>query len=153
MRTLLIVTIALLASSVSFAQMGGRFEDAEKTGVTIKHLDSTYKSAMHVDKKLAAFAGKEDQVQKNYIKMLQSLGMFLDSKKFKWDKTTHCFNRIYFREDGHIDYFLYNFRGEITAEKEAEFKQLLNEFIKTYQFPMHNKVKFAQCSPVTYQDA
>ena len=128
------------------------FQDAPKNHLSVPHLDSTYKSAVHTDTSQSAFPGREDEVSANYIKMLQDLGRFLKAKGFKWEKTTKSFNRIYFSADGRVDYYLYNFKGAIAETKEAEFKALLNEFIKTYRFPMHCKVKFAQCSPVTYTD-
>lgn len=151
MKTILVLILSIIAGTAT-AQTGASFEEIKAAGVSISHLDSTYKSAIHTDKKLAAFPGREEQVQKAYIAMLTDLATFLKKHDFKWAETVHCFNRVYFNSDGRIDYFLYNFRGSITPEKQAGFKQLLNEFIATYQFGMKNKVKFVQCSPVTYQD-
>ena len=94
-------------------------------------------------------------MQKAYIKLLQDFGMFLSDHNYKWDKSTRCFNRIYFNADGTIDYFLYNFLGkpedQLSDERQNEFNKLLNLFIKGYRINVTARVKFAQCSPTTYK--
>lgn len=147
----LLLLICIAGSFVSRAQIGASFDEAKASGVRVSLLDSTYKSAVNVDKNKAVFARKEDRLVESYNGMLQDLGYFLAKHNFKWDTTTRCFNRIYFNKDGHIDFFLYSFKTNISAEKEAEFKRLLNEFIRHYKFPLRARVNFAQCSPVTYQ--
>lgn len=85
--------------------------------------------------------------------MLTDLAVFLKENEFRWEKKSRCFNRIYLSTEGKIEYFLYNFRaGEISSEKEQKFKELLGQFIESYQFPLSSSAKFSQCSPVSYQD-
>jgi hypothetical protein len=135
---------------------GLTFQDAEKQGISIKHLDSIYKSAVHSDASLAVFKTEPEQeaLQQAYVKLLQDLGKFLSDNKFKWEKPTRCFNRIYFSATGTIDYFLFNFLGKSEDKPneliEKEFQRLLNLFISDYKFPLTAKIKFAQCSPTTY---
>ena len=150
----LLAFLALACLSItSFCQVGETFKEADSLGINLKHLDSIYMSGVHIDSTKAAFAGHEEEFINAYNKMLEGLGLFLNNNNFTWGKTTRCFNRIYFKADGTIDYFLYNFKqGEIEAGKEIEFKRLLNEYIKTYKFPLKSKVNFAQCSPVIYMD-
>lgn len=148
----LVFTIAV----VNGQHFGMTFQDAEKQGITIPHLDSVYKSAVHVDTAKAVFKTEKQQegVQEKYMKLLQDFGKFLTKNKFTWEKPTRCFNRIYFNSDGTIDYFLYNFLGKpadkLSDEKEKEFTRLLNSFIKDYKFGITANEKFAQCSPTTY---
>lgn len=86
-----------------------------------------YMSGVHDDVTKAAFAGKEKEYIDAYKKMLGDLADFLSRKNFKWGKPTRCFNKIYFKADGSIDYYLYNFKpGEIEKAKENEFRMLLN---------------------------
>ena len=151
------LTLLLMFCFNSFGQhLGMTFQTAEKQGITIQHLDSIYKSALHADTSQAVFKTDSEQVnlQKAYIKLLQDFGKFLSYNNFKWDKPTKCFNRIYFNADGTIDYFLYNFLGKqedkLSEERQKEFNELLNQFIKEYRFTMTAKVKFSQCSPTTY---
>lgn len=152
-----IITILLTSSLHFFGQhLGLTFQEAERQGVSIKHLDSLYKSAVHADPAQAVFKTEKEQetLQQQYIKMLQDLGNFLSKNNFNWEKPTRCFNRIYFNSDGTIDYFLFNFLGKPEdkplEEKQLEFKKLLNVFIKDYKFALSAKTKFAQCSPTTY---
>lgn len=136
--------------------LGLTFQQAEKQGISIKHLDSMYMSAVHSDSSLAVFktATEQEALQKAYTKLLQDFNKFLLQKDFKWEKPTKCFNRIYFTPEGTIDYFLFNFLGKPEnkpSEKvEAEFVRLLNVFIADYRFALTAKTRFAQCSPTTY---
>lgn len=146
----------MIISSQSFGQgTGMTFQEAEKKGISIDHLESIYKSAVHSDTSLAVFKTPEQQdaLYEAYVKLLQDFGNFLAKNNFKWEKPTKCFNRIYFSPNGKIDYFLFNFMGkanELPADKQATFNKLLNQFVKYYQFAATAKVKFAQCSPTTY---
>lgn len=156
-RANFIITVLLTISFQTFGQqLGLTFQNAEKQGISIKHLDSVYISAVHTDTSLAVFKTETEQeaMQQAYIKLLQDFGKFLLENNFKWEKPTRCFNRIYFNADGTIDYFLFNFLGKIEdkpAENiEKEFQRLLNVFIADYKFSVTAKTKFAQCSPTTY---
>lgn len=146
--------LALLGPLGAAAQVVGTFAGVEKQGIRIAHLDSTYRSAVHADTSRAAFPGREQEVAVAYGKLLQSLGSYLKQHQFAWGKPARCFNRVYFRPDGRIDYFLFNFRpGEITLEQEAAFQKLVADFCRTARLGLTNRVPFAQCSPVTYRDA
>lgn len=152
-----ILTLLVMFCLNSFGQhLGMTFQESVKQGTTTQHLDSIYKSAAHVDTSQAVFKTEAEQqaLGEAYIKLLQDFGMFLTAHSFVWDKPTKCFNRIYFNSDGTIDYFLYNFlakaEDKLSDERQMEFNELLNKFIEDYKFTMTAKVKFAQCSPVTY---
>lgn len=158
MKTI-VLTIAMMCAVYmpSFAQqLGLTFDEAEKQGISISYLDSIYPSAVHSDTSLAVFKTEAEQqkLYEAYVKLLQAFGNFLSENNFKWDKPTRCFNRIYFNNNGSINYFLFNFLGKDdvkpTAEKQKEFKRLLNLFIKDYSIQITATTKFAQCSPSTY---
>ncbi len=153
----LLFTLWLLTCSPSFSQhLGLTFQDAEKQGISIKHLDSIYTSAVHTDTSMAVFKTESEQqaMHQAYTILLQDFGLFLSNNNFHWEKPTRCFNRIYFNTDGTIDYFLFNFLGKPedkpVKEKEKEFQRLLNVFIADYVFSITAPTKFAQCSPTTY---
>jgi hypothetical protein len=145
---------AFLLSHYLFAQkIAMQFQEAEKQGISIKELDNLYQSALHSDSTKAVFRGREKEFYQAYVSMLTDLSTYLKKQGYLWGKTTKCFNRIYINKDGSIGYFLFNFKeGVIDLAKEKEFKSLLGNFIKTYQFPLESKSNFAQCSPVTYMD-
>lgn len=157
-KFILILLTFLTTSLLTLGQQGGMtFLKAKESGLTISHLDSIYKSAVHIDTSKAVFKSEKEQelMGKAYIKLLQDFGKFLKENKFIWDKPTRCFNRIYFDTDGTIDYFIFNFLGKEADDKpseiqQAEFERLLNEFIKDYKIDITAKIKFAQCSPTTY---
>jgi hypothetical protein len=154
MRLFVLLFLTSLLPRLSAAQVAISFSAAEAKGIRVSHLDSVYRSAVHADTAKAVFAGREDEVAQAYVQLLQSLGAYLKANQFTWGKPTKSFNRIYFRADGTIDYYLYKFRaGEIEAVHEAEFQRLLAEFVKTHKIELHGRLPFAQCSPVTYQDA
>ncbi len=149
----------LIVCLPSFGQhIGLTFQEAEKQGVSITYLNSIYKSAIHTDTSLAVFKleNEQNEFQQSYIKFLQDFGKFLSYNKLKWEKQTRCFNRIYFNSNGSIDYFIFNFIGKEDEKPSEEirnkFQKLLNVFILDYQFSISAKVKFAQCSPVNYND-
>lgn len=156
-KTKFIILFLLTTCLQTFGQhLGLTFQSAEKQGISIKHLDSLYTSAVHTDTSLAVFKTEKEQdaLQQAYIKLLQDFGKFLYENNFEWEKPTRCFNRIYINSDGTIDYFLFNFLGK-TEDKpskniEMEFQRLLNVFISDYKFSLTAKTKFAQCSSTTY---
>ena len=152
-----IITVLLAVCLPAFGQhLGLSFQEAEEQGIVIKELDSIYKSAIHADTAQAVFKTEEEQraMFEAYQKLLQDFGGFLSNHDFIWDKSTRCFNRIYFDTDGTIDYFLFNFLEDepdkLSDEKQKEFQRLLNLFIADYKIPLTAKSKFAQCSPTRY---
>ncbi|RZJ63069.1 MAG: hypothetical protein EOO45_22070 [Flavobacterium sp.] len=155
--------LLLFAYGTSSAQkqpLAITFQQAEKQGITIAKLDSTYKSAVDANPEKAVFKSPAAQkdLQVAYGSLLAELQKHLATNGFKWEKPTRCFNRIYFTPEGKIDYFLYNFipkpsdPNPVSEEKRIKFEKLLSSFIKNYQFKLSADVKFAQCSPVTYSD-
>lgn len=154
MKSLLLFLLLLSSFALYSQKIATSFDDAIKNrGITLEKLDDRYKSALGDDSTKAAFWGQEKEFIAGYTSLLNDLGRYLKKNNFSWGKTTRCFNRIYINSDGRIDYFLFNFApGTIETLKETQFKKLVNEFIKTYNFPLKNKIAFAQCSPVKYSD-
>lgn len=151
----LTLLLAFAFTVVSAQHEAMTIQDAGKQGISISHLDSIYKSAVHVDSSLAVFKTEAEQqaMYEAYIKLLRDFGKLLTENNFKWEKPTKGFNRIYFNTDGTIDYFLYSFQSSndlLSQEKQNEFNRLLKLFIKDYKIALAAKTKFAQCSPTTY---
>lgn len=133
------------------AQAAMSIPAAKEKGITVEHLDSVYKSAIHSEPARAVF--KTDTEQQKlidaYTNFLIDFGAFLLKNNFKWEEVTRGWNRIYMKPDGTVDYFLYSFKT-LPPAKEAEFNRLLNLYLKGHKFGITAPVKFAQCSPVTY---
>jgi hypothetical protein len=154
MKTVCLVLAALFLTGFLYRQQALSFSEAKEKNIRVSLLDSTYASGIHSDTSLAVFKNNQDEFISAYQQLLKDLGKYLEANDFAWEKPTKGFNRIYFNEKGKIDYFLYSFRpDQLTPEKEKRFGELLNKFIADYQFPLKAKVKFAQCSPVTYMPA
>lgn len=151
----------ILVSVQSVAQVGIRplpyietINNAAQEGITIGRLDSIYESAIHIETAKAVFKTKKEQdsLVKSYTDFLQQLGKYLKDNNFKWGKPTRCWNRIYFRADGKVDYYLFDFKTDISPEKVARYKELFRAFAATHRIKISARVKFAQCSPVTFKD-
>lgn len=136
------------------AQAAMSIPAAKEKGITVEHLDSVYKSAVHSEPAKAVFKtdAEQQKLAKAYHDFLIDFGAFLIKNNFKWDENTRGWNRIYMKPDGTVDYFLYSFKTLLPA-KEAEFNRLLNLYLKDHKFGITAPVKFAQCSPVTYPKA
>lgn len=158
--TFILLAFVFTTSNAQKLPLAITFQHAQQQGLTIAKLDSTYKSAVDTDLNKAVFKSPTEQraLQSAYANLLSDLQKHLAANKFKWEKPTRCFNRIYFAPNGKTDYFLYNFipkaddPNPIAEEKRMQFEKLLGYFIKNYQFKLSADVKFAQCSPVTYSD-
>ena len=151
-KHIILCTIILLTAFFCTSQRAITFEQAKILGLGPLQLDSIYAPGAHADSTLAVFGTRQDAYIRAYQGMLQDLGDFLKKNGFVFDKPTKGFNKIYFNMDGYVDHFLFSFRpDQLTAEQESEFHRLLEEFLKTYQFPMQAEKSFSQCSPVTYQ--
>lgn len=89
-----------------------------------------------------------------YQNLVEDFGKYLTKNNFNWPFATSCFQKVYFREDGTIDYFLFNFLGEppyeVTADQEIKFKILLNKFISEYKYPISANMKYSQCGTIVY---
>lgn len=153
MKKSVVVISFVFLSLFSFGQVGLQFNEAKRKGLV--DLDSIYMSAIHTDTAKAVFKMEKERenLKVSYYQMLKDFGKFLSENNFEWKNKTQGFNRVYFNENGKIDYFLFSFRKsehELTEEEHKEFQRLLNLFVKDYQFPLTADTKFVQCSPVTY---
>jgi hypothetical protein len=154
MKTILIIIASVTINYFSYGQQAMTFGEAKEKGIRTSYLDSIYQNGIHSDTSFAVFKTNVDEYMNAYQKLLQELGNYLKANDFLWTSPTKGFNRIYFAKDGKIDYFLYSFRpDQLSLIKEDRFGELLSKFILDYKFPMEAKVKFAQCSPVTYMPA
>jgi hypothetical protein len=150
---LIMLTVVQLSQG---QQLALTFKDAEKQDISMQHLDSLYKNAVNSDTSLAIFKTEAEQKEllQSYTKLLKDLGNFLSENNFKWEKKTPIFNKVYFSNDGSIDYFLYFFRGSAednpSETQQKEFQRLLNLFIKDYKFSSTANTKFSQCGGAVY---
>jgi hypothetical protein len=152
-----LVLIMLITVHLSYGQpIALPFQSAEKHGISMQHLDSIYKNAVNSDTSHAIFKTdtEQEKLQQSYSKLLKDLGNYLSKNNFKWEKKTQSFNKVYFNNDGTIDYFLFIFRGNAESNpseaQQREFQRLLNLFIKEYIFALTANTKFTQCGGAVY---
>jgi hypothetical protein len=147
-----LLAFIFLSAVVSSQPLATTFQNAEQLGISISELDSTYKSAVHAVEELGVFNHKQKEFINHYVKLHQDLSTHLVENDFQWPKDIKLFTRVYFAEDGSIDYFLLNPRqAGISEEKNKLFFNLLNGFVSDYKIELSADTKFAQCSPVTYK--
>jgi hypothetical protein len=156
-KKMYLALIMLITVHLSYGQhIALTFQETEKHGISIQHLDSIYKNAVNSDTALAIFKTdtEQEKLQQSYTRLLKDLASFLSKNNFKWEKKTPCFNKVYFNKDGAIDYFLYFFRGNAEDNpselKQKEFQRLLSLFIKDYKFALTANTKFTQCGGAVY---
>ena len=117
-------------------------------------LDSLYPNAVNVNPDTyAVFRGKEEEFGQAYREFIIALAKYLNENDFIWGEPKRCFNKIYFNENGEVDYFLFNFKpGTLSEEKQERFAELLESFKKEYKIQIKTERPFSQCSPIVYQD-
>jgi Na+/phosphate symporter len=148
-----LLMVMLLFVKTAFAQhIADSFQNAEAKGYSMQALDKQYPSAIGSGN--VVFKGdNEKHLITAYTTMIQDLNSYLNKNDFKWGSKVHIFNRIYFEPDGSISYYLVNLAPTgLTEAKQARFLTLLNAFIQDYKIDITAKTRFAQCSPVVYQD-
>lgn len=157
-KNVLFVSIALFINSFLYGQHSAiHVEKLSEIELSLDRLDSNYMSAVNVDTSLAVFKTPEEQkdLHRAYVQLLQDFGKFLTDHDFYWDRSTRGYNRIYFENDGSIDYFIFKFfpdkeGNQLSEGKKDQFEYLLNLFIQDYKISVQASTKFAQCSPTTY---
>lgn len=151
MNRFFLLVLFTAAGVYSHSQVAMPYSEARGL-YNVKLLDSIHVSGMHADSTKAAFGDRQAEFEKSYTEMLNELSTYLNKNGFSFGKDTRCTHKIYFEKDGSIKYYLYTFR-DLDPAKEADFKRLLNEFIKGYKFPMDCKTPYRQCGSAVYKDA
>ena len=151
MKNIVLSFLFLFLATVAFPQKSMTFGEAEKAGI-FKSLDQMYTGGVDSDSTKSLFKDQQEYTRA-YQSFITDFAHFLAQENFKWGKQVRCFNKIYFSKDGRVDYFLYHFKqGDITELQEKKFAQLLADFIKKAKFSLSAPTRFAQCSPVKYED-
>jgi hypothetical protein len=153
MIRLTILTISLTICSFVNGQDCMTFQEYSSNGEKVSDLDSLYPTAINIDTTIAVFHGRMPEFYEAWASLLKDFGKYLSAHDFEWNKSTHCFNKVYFSKDGTIDKFLFNFKpGAIDKEKQVEFGKLLNSFTKDYKLKINSAADkdFSQCGGVNY---
>ena len=153
LKNALILLMLFCVKNVYAQRVADTFQHAESAGYSMQELDKKYKSAIGAGD--VVFKGDDEQrLITAYTTMLHDLNKYLNENNFRWDSRVRIFNRIYFEPDGSISYYLVNLQPTgLTVEKQKAFVSLLSNFIQHYKIKITANTRFAQCSPVVYEDA
>ncbi len=134
------------------AQQGITLRDAKTEGIGSNVLDKTYVSALNTVDTTATGEKKDEVLFAAWQKLLKDLGAFLKKNDFEFQKDVNCLNKVYFTPEGKITYFLYDVPS-LDEKQQAEFKRLLNIFIKDYTFGYTTKKQFTQCGSTKFKSS
>jgi hypothetical protein len=141
-----LMTLGLICLAVHLnAQKAMSVKEGKKQGISLSDLDESYQNAIHSDSSKALFKNTSDFHQEWKV-FLTDVKDYIRENDFKWEQNLRLFNKVYFAKDGSIDYYFYLIRSShLTKEQKQRFKELLNEFISDYKFPLTADVNFTQC--------
>ena len=139
-----------LTVAYASAQQGISLEDARKEGVGSDELDKTYDSALSTVETSVTGEKKDEALLAAWRKLPKDFGAFLKKNDFQWKEDASCMTKVYFTPEGKITYFLYNVPS-LGEKEQAEFKRLLNIFIKDYTFDYTAKKQFTQCGSIKFK--
>ncbi|QCK16698.1 hypothetical protein DCC35_19145 [Mangrovivirga cuniculi] len=117
----------------------------------LKKLDSLNLDSSYANLLSPAYNSEENikEVRRSWSKLHQDLGKYLVEQNFNWginDSSISLFNKIYFSEDGTIDYYAFKvITPSVSDDKVDEFELLLKEFSSEVKLDLNQKKNFAQC--------
>lgn len=149
MRLLMLCATFFLTTS-AFAQdrIAVAFDQVDEHGISIEELEATHGSALHADTALAVFPTQQREVIDGWRRLLTEFASHLRANDFEWAEPLRGFHRFYFTPDGRIERVIYRM-PMLEGERASRYGVLLDEFARSYRFPLVAETPFAQCSPVT----
>ncbi len=141
-----------LTVAYASAQQGITLRDAQKEGIGSNELDKTYINALSTVETSVTGEKKDEVLLAAWKKLLNDLRVFLKKNDFEWKEDASCLNKVYFTPEGKIAYFLYDVPS-LDEKDQAEFKRLLNVFIKDYTFGYTTKKQFTQCGSTKFKSS
>lgn len=152
MNKFLTALLFLSCTTIACAQRVMRLGDARSIGLTTEHMDSLYKNAFNIqDTADSAFPGRMDEFLERWQATLRAIGTSLHSEGFRHPHDIPVTYRIFFGGDGRIEHFHYAIREALTPELEQHFRQCVEKFIASYNFPMKPDGPFKQCGKMVLQ--
>ncbi|MCX2743172.1 hypothetical protein OO013_04810 [Mangrovivirga sp. M17] len=117
----------------------------------LKKLESLKLDSGYVNLLLPAYNSEENiqKVRRSWSDLHQELGDYLSKNNFDWgvgDSSISLFNKIYFAEDGTIDYYAFKvITPSVSEETTKNFEKLLKEFSSEVKLDLGQNKNFAQC--------
>jgi len=142
--TLLFCLFLLYFHSVQAQPTVLSLDEAKSSGIDISQLDEQYPAATSFNPKEGVFRDDQSEFLIEYQKLLRKIGIDLYRAGIEWGENTMFVHRIYFSEDGSVDYFLFG-----TSSEEIDndiIRDYLIELSREYSFPIESDTKFRQCA-------
>ena len=88
-----------------------------------------------------------------WTRFLMDMGKALTKAGLEREKDYRLWLRGHYSADGSVEYFFYNFLGQDmpSPEWEAQFQEVIKEYIKTFRFNYPINRKFSQCGSARLQ--
>ena len=154
-----IVLIALASSCKSEMFLAKKLEKLPTNVITPADLYKNYNIKTTAVEKLypSGLESFGDTIPQAYLdewtRFIMDMGKALKEADMKWEKDYRLWLRGHYSADGSVDYFFYNFLGNDLPlpEWEAQFQEVIKEYIKTFRFNYPINRKFSQCGSARLQ--
>ena len=154
-----IVLIALASSCKNEMFLAKKLEKLPTNVITPAELHNNYNiNAAEVEKLYpSGLESFGDTIPQAYIdewtRFLIDMGKALTKAGLEREKDYRLWLRGHYSADGRVEYFFYNFLGKDlpSAEWEAQFQEVIKEYIKTFRFNYPINRKFSQCGSAILQ--
>ena len=154
-----IVLIALASSCKNEIFLAKKLEKLPTNVITPAELHNNYNiNAAEVEKRYpSGLESFGDTIPQAYLdewtRFLIDMGKALTKAGLEREKDYRLWLRGHYSADGRVEYFFYNFLGKDlpSAEWEAQFQEVIKEYIKTFRFNYPINRKFSQCGSAILQ--
>ena len=148
-----IVLIALASSCKNEMFLAKKLEKLPTNVITPAELHNNYNiNAAEVEKLYpSGLESFGDTIPQAYLdewtRFLIDMGKALTKAGLEREKDYRLWLRGHYSADGSVEYFFYNFLGQDmpSPEWEAQFQEVIKEYIKTFRFNYPINRKFSQC--------
>lgn len=117
------------------------------------NLDSTYTNLL--DPRNVTESEYKDVVE-SWTEFHKNISKFIKEVDFKWnvpDSMITISNRIYFDQNGTIEYYTFKIRNpSVSVEKIEEYEKVLQKFSKEIKLDLKRDEKYAQCGNIKYKN-
>lgn len=117
-------------------------EDKKKFGAL--KLDETHENMLDRNAAKESF----DVAMDSWVDIHTRLNTHLMNEKFDWgikDERIKIFNKIYFKADGQVKYYVYRIYANVEPDKIAAYGKIANDFFTNQKIKLVRDVDFAQC--------
>ena len=154
-----IVLIMLATSCKSEMFLAKKLEKLPTNVITPADLRKNYNIETTTVEKLypSGLESFGDTIPQAYLdewtRFLMDMGKALEKAGLEREKDYRLWLRGHYSADGRVEYFFYNFLGKDlpSAEWEAQFQEVIKEYIKTFRFNYPINRKFSQCGSAILQ--